>query len=111
MTADVQGLQSRLNRLERENRRIKLFLVAMTAFLGAVFVTGLTVEDPIIGAEAFTLMDKDGKLRAAFALVNSDPTLAFFDNQGTVRAGLSVVQDNPRLVLYDTKGEPIWAAP
>ncbi len=111
MAPDVQDLMHRLERVERENRRIKLGgLVILT--LGAMFMfTGLTVDDPVVGAEAFTLVDDRGEPRAVFALVNAQPTLALFDTQSKVRVELSVVEDSPRLILYGDDGNPIWSAP
>lgn len=111
MVSEVDGLRKRIEKVERENRRMKLLGLVLLAALGVVLVTGLTVEQPVIGAEAFTLVDKDGGLRAVFAMVNSEPTLALFDSTGKVRAGLSVVDNAPRLILYGEDGTPIWAAP
>jgi hypothetical protein len=107
----MESLSSRLARLERENRRLKVGGILVLALLGAVFLTGLSVEDPIIGAEAFTLVDKQGNMRAVFAMINEEPTLAMFDTNGKMRAGLSVVGDLPRLILYGEKGDAVWAAP
>jgi hypothetical protein len=83
----------------------------MVLVLGVLLVTGLTLEDPVIGAEAFTLLDSRGEPRGVFALVNEEPTLAFFDTQGRVRAGVSLVDDAPRIVLYDEEGVAVWSAP
>jgi len=46
-----------------------------------------------------------------FALVNEEPTLAFFDTEGRVRAGVSLVENAPRIVLYDEGGKAVWIAP
>jgi len=111
MMSELDGLRQRVEKVERQNRRMKLFGLVLLAALGVMLVTGLTVEQPVIGAEAFTLVDKQGELRAVFAMVNSEPTLALFDTAGKVRAGLSVVDNAPRLILYGEDGSPIWAAP
>ena len=111
MAPDVQNLMGRLERVERENRRIKLGGIVILSVCAMFLVTGLTVDDPVVGAEAFTLVDKRGEPRAVFALVNSEPTLALFDTDGKVRAGLSVVENSPRLILYGDDGNPIWSAP
>lgn len=111
MISELDILRKRVEKVERENRRMKLLGLAMLVVLGVVLVTGLTVEQPVVGAEAFTLVDKQGALRAVFGMVNTEPTLALFDSSGRVRAGLSVVDNSPRLVLYGEDGNPIWAAP
>jgi hypothetical protein len=111
MTPEMQSLIGRLEKLERENRRLKGFGLILLAVVGALLLTGLTMKDPVIGAEAFTLLGEGGEPRAVFAMVNSEPTLAFFDNGGRVRAGVSVVNNSPQIVLYDAEGTPIWSAP
>ena len=111
MASDVTALMNRLERVEKENRTIKMVGVVILAAVAGMFLTGLSVEEPVIGAEAFTLLDSQGELRAVFAMVNNEPTLALFDTAGKVRAGLSVVENNPRLILYGDDGNPIWSAP
>lgn len=111
MTAQTNSILERLERLERENRRLKIAGAVLVAFLGLATLTGVATQDPVIGAEAFTLVGETGELRGVFALVNKEPTLALFDTSGKVRAGLSMVDDAPRLVLYGENGDPIWSAP
>ena len=111
MAPDVQDLMGRLERVERENRRIKLAGIVILSVCAMFLVTGLTVDDPVVGAEAFTLVDKRGEPRAVFALVNSEPTLALLDTDGEVISFLSLVDYSPRLILYGDDGNPIWSAP
>jgi hypothetical protein len=107
----IDALNRRLTRLETQNRRLKAAGVILLVLAGVLAVSGLSVREPVIGAEAFTLVDKEGHLRAVFALVNNEPTLAMFDSGGTMRAGLSVVENLPRLILYAEDGSAVWAAP
>jgi hypothetical protein len=111
MTPEMQLVVERLGKLERENRRLKGLGFILLAVVGGLLLMGLTIDDPVIGAEAFTLLDEGGEPRAVFAMVNGEPTLAFFDNGGRVRAGVSVVNNSPQIVLYDPEGKPIWSAP
>lgn len=111
MTPEMARVVDRLERLERENRRLRWGGLFVLGLLGILCVTGLTLDDPVIGAEAFTLLDTRGEPRGVFALVNEEPTLAFFDTQGRVRAGVSLVEDSPRIVLYDEGGNAVWTAP
>ncbi len=111
MVPEVQDLIRRLERVERENRRIKLGGLVILTLCAMFMLTGLTVDDPVVGAEAFTLVDDRGEPHAVFALVNRQPTLALFDSESKVRVELSVVQNSPRLILYGDDGNPIWSAP
>lgn len=109
--ARLEPLLQRVEKLERENRRFRALLLAATVILAGLMVMGLTLGDPIIGAEAFTLVDQGGSLRGMLAMVQNEPTLALFDNEGRMRVGLSVVSDAPQLVLYDAEGNALWTAP
>ncbi|UCG12759.1 MAG: hypothetical protein JSU72_20165 [Deltaproteobacteria bacterium] len=112
MAPETESLSHRLEKVERENRRIKLVGVVVVMLMATLLLTGLSVEDPVIGAEAFTLVDGQGEMRAVFAMVNDEPTLALFDSEGKVRAGIMVAENSPRLILYAEDGKtPIWSAP
>jgi hypothetical protein len=111
MTPDMNAVVERLERLERENRRLKVLGLILVAAVSLAVLTGVTTKEPVIGAEAFTLVGNQGQLRGVFALVNQEPTLALFDSTGKVRAGLSIAENAPRLILYGDNGAPIWSAP
>jgi hypothetical protein len=111
MTPEVDILNRRLDRLERENKRWRIVGLAGLAAAALLVLTGVTVKEPMIGAEAFTLLGKQGELRAVFAMVKDEPTLALFDSGGRVRAGLSLLQNSPQLILYGEDGKPVWKAP
>jgi hypothetical protein len=111
MTPELETLTRRLDRLERENRRWKILGIAGAAVAAFLMLTGVTVKEPMIGAEAFTLLGKQGELRAVFAMVKDEPTLALFDSGGRVRAGLSLLENSPQLILYGEDGKPVWKAP
>jgi hypothetical protein len=107
----LDSLNLRLTRLEKENRCLKAAGLVLLVLAGVFVVSGLSVQEPVIGAEAFTLVDKEGSLRAVFAMINGEPTLAMFDSGGGMRAGLSVVENLPRLILYGEDGNAVWTAP
>jgi hypothetical protein len=111
VSSRIDALSARLTRLERENRRLRAAGMILLVLAGVLAVSGLSVQEPVIGAEAFTLVDKGGSLRAVFAMINNEPTLAMFDSGGGMRAGLSVVDDAPRLILYGKDGSAVWTAP
>jgi hypothetical protein len=111
MNAEMILLARRVDRLERENRRWRMLGVVGLTVLAVLSLTGLTVKDPMVGAQAFTLVNSEGQIRAVFAMVENEPTLAFFDNGRKVRAGLSLVGNAPKLILYGEDGNPIWQAP
>jgi hypothetical protein len=116
------GLEERMQRLEQENRRLKLMGGAVMLLLGVGVVLGFApAPNPQeIKAEKFVMVDQDGNSRAVLgmegknaALVMSDPTgkrllflvskpdgrssLDFFDVNGTPRLELALARTGPVL--------------
>lgn len=63
--------------------------------------------DPVVRAERFELVGKDGKPQATL-LVNKmgEPELAMYDGAGERRAMLTVTTCGPAVVLFDGDGKP-----
>jgi hypothetical protein len=109
MTNEQGAIEERLEKLERQNRRMKL------AGLGAVVIAGAFVlmgqasgprTPPEVRAKSFVLMDANGETRARLYMSAKAPMLELFDANGKPRAGLGVTSDGPELDLYDAKGNP-----
>ena len=115
-------LHARMERLERENKRLKLIGGAVLLLFGVCLMLGFAPADnpQEIKAERFLVIDKDGKTRAVLgmdrnnaALLMSDPTgrrllsvkfapdgvsaLVFFDSNGTPRLELALTRTGPVL--------------
>ena len=105
-------LVQRLDRLERENRRLKRvgFLVAI-GIAAAVLMGQARTAGRVVEAEKFLLRDPSGKPRAQLA-VRADGTsgLALYARDGKPRAGLTVGADgsaSPRLNDRDEKNRAV----
>jgi len=102
-------LLKRLDRLERDNQRLKLACVLIVMGLCAVGVMaqvsrlGRSVE-----AERFNLIDGQGNLRAALAMgPDGSARLSFHDADApTARVMLGLNQGNPSLTFADSVGRP-----
>ena len=69
-----------LQRLERENRRLKVLVVMTLVLLAASGITAqLSRPAARIDAQAFTLTDESGSVRAELRHVKDFPTLSFID--------------------------------
>ena len=122
----LEALRQRMDRIERENRRLKvgggllLAGLALLTLLGAGMATNKTLE-----AESFIVKDSSGKVRAVLGTTDpyNAPGLVMYDQEGhanillhltgdgdpgfwlyekdKVRATLNAVGDRVHLQLYD----------
>ena len=104
-TPDLQAVLEPLEKLERQNRRLKRAgLLALTA-VGALLLMGqATPKSRTIEAEKFVLKDSAGKTRAVLSMILDEPGLAIYDEKGIKRADLFVTPNGPGLALYNEAG-------
>ena len=97
-------LNHRIDRLERENRRMKRFGLAVLVVVGLVVSLGQATPPPeVVRAEKFVLVDQNGKQRATLGIENGGPALVLGDTRGRGVVQLQVPQipDKPSLYLRD----------
>ncbi len=106
----TEGLACRLERMERENRRLKRVGVAVLAALAAVVL--MAQANPpkvakVIEAERFVLQDAAGKVRGELSVLpGGQAGLGLYDQNANLRAMLSLWRDGrPSLELYDENGK------
>jgi len=108
----METLARRLDRMERENRRIRQAGVVAVAVIVAVGLMGHVAGEKVVEAEWFVLLDSSGQPRAVLAVAKGGSGLYLYDNKGKLRAGLvGGVADETGLSLYDKAGKVIWSAP
>ena len=115
-------LESRLSKVEQDNRRLKLTVGALLLALAAVPLIGAVMPQEIpdlITAREFRVVDENGTERAymrdtGFWYSDEDGTLRFAMNE----LGLSVRDENGNLRVmmtdvgigyYDENGTPVWS--
>jgi|SRR5215472_4050826 len=91
-------INARLEKLERENRRMKKTGTVGIVFASVLFISGQAKTDKVVEANEFRLMDSAGKVRALLSMIPSGPELSFYDDHGTVVANISTTPD-PALYL------------
>ena len=109
----VDALARRVDRLERENQRLKGAGAAVVLGIVAVFLMGQAAPNtPTIEAQRFVLKDKGGKIRAVLGEGSAaEPLgLVLYDKNQKLRAalGLRVDDSSPILQLVDER-VPGWA--
>lgn len=102
-------LSSRLDRLERENRRWRRIVVGvggLAATLGLVAMA--TPVCDVITAERLVLRDTSGRQRFTIDAYNQEtPTITWSDKSGRTMARLALENDGlARITYYDAQGKP-----
>lgn len=106
----MKTLAQRLDRVERENRRLKRGGAVVLAVVAAVVLMGQATGDKVakvLEAESFVVRDSKGALRAILGVWEDDEVrLLLPDRNGKSRAILAVKPDgSPYLGLYDKDGK------
>jgi hypothetical protein len=109
---DALAIEERLNRLEKENKRLRLLALGVVVLAGGSLLlaaaTGVRalVARPgrIVEAEGFVLRDASGKTRAALVMTAAWPGLALDDASGKPGAALQDLAGGPSLTLQDSQG-------
>jgi hypothetical protein len=106
MEPKTVDILERLERLEKQNRRLKsaaaLFMIFTSSLvlMSAAGHKGRTIE-----ARQIVLKDDEGNTRAILGMRSAGPGLTLYDANGDkVQALLAVLQTGPVLGLYDASG-------
>jgi len=94
----------RLEKLERQNRQMKLAGAVALVLAASVVLMGQVPVTRTVEANQFILKDGDGKVRADLAVNANGAGLTLYDPSGKVRAMLTVTPAGPGLSLHDAKG-------
>ena len=132
-------VSERLERLERENRRIKSVGLAASLLAVCTLIMGQTHSPRTLEAEKFVLRDATGRMRADLSMLpyeigpslslydadgksrveltamkaadTNQSSLIFRDEKGKTRAAFGMLADRSGLTLSDADGKAIWSAP
>ena len=106
MSYDLVEIAGRVQRLERDNRRLRLAAGCLVALVVAVPLVGavLPVQVPeVIEARSFRVLDEQGKVRVALRAADGwTDGLAFYDEQR--KGKLSAFLGSDLLAFYDEQG-------
>jgi hypothetical protein len=98
------GFAERLTRLERENRRLKLYAGIAVLALAGLALIGPTPGSNENRAERFLLSDAAGKTRASLGMTAEGPELSFLDENNRSRTTIGATSDGARFRLFDAQG-------
>ncbi len=89
MMSEATLLESRVSKIEQDNRRLKLTVGALLLVLTGAACAGAMMPEQIpelIQAREFRAIDENGNARA----VMNDFSIDYFDENGTLRAGMTL---------------------
>jgi hypothetical protein len=86
--ATLDDLTRRLERLERQNRGLKLGVLGAVAAACALVVVGAVPSQRVVEAEKFVLRDDAGRERAVLEMANDKPALRLYDAAGKKRTSI-----------------------
>ncbi len=108
----METLAQRLDRVERQNRRLKRWGALALAVIATVMLMGQATGSKIakvVEAEKFVLRNNSGTIRAMLSVRenHSLANLAFFDEAGSIRIALGAGGDGPSSFFgfYDQGGK------
>ena len=105
--AEQVSLSKRLDRLERENRRLKVFgSVALVAVAGALCMGLTAAPSKKLEAEVIVVKGPHGKAQMILGVGEEGPALTLVDKDGKLRVNIDVSSDGPGLDLLDAKESP-----
>jgi len=99
-------LESRLSKVEQDNRRLKLALGALLLVLAAVPLIGAVMPEQVqdvIQARKFEVIDENGTRRAGLNATG----IGFTDESNNIRAGMNA----DGIAYFDESGNVVWCAP
>ena len=106
-TACLDTVIARLEKIERQHRRLKLARTCLLTLASSLLLMGAFASPSrTIKAEHCALLDSRGKVRARLRTIGDSAVLSFHDQHGLMRASLTVGSDGfPGLVFHDQHGE------
>jgi hypothetical protein len=102
---DLENVVRRLERLEKQNRRLKCLGLALAACCAlGLLAAAQPARDKTGDFEQLVLRDKSGKQRAAFDMGKEGPNLRFLDDDGKDYASIGTAKGGMYLRLNNREG-------
>ena len=101
-----QSLARRIERLERQNRRLRIG-GAIAALAGAAALcVGASAPRKTVESDLLVFKDAKGTTRMIVGMADDGPAITMLDDKGKLRANLGVTEKGPSLDLLDETETP-----
>lgn len=102
---ELDVIRKRLEKVEKENRRLKRFGLGFLLLVAAAVTMGQARPNRTSEAEEFVVKDPQGHVRATLGFSLGAPMLVLYDKAGTMKASLMVGANGiPGFSLFDAAG-------
>src|SRR5215510_5290231 len=98
-------VNARLERLEKENRRMKKIGIVAIVFASVLFISGQAKTNKVIEANEFRLLDASGKKRATLDVFRGQPELFIRSLNRESDILLGTDTSNPFLIMKPLTGK------
>jgi hypothetical protein len=105
MGSDIDLVSNAIERLQRENLRLKRIGICLLVLIGAAFVMGESASTKKVEAEAFVLKDSDGIVRAKLDTRGGSTEFLFYNRAGQSRVAIKSDEGGESLEMTDDSGE------
>ena len=100
---EIEVIKTRLETVERQNRKIKLFGIVAILVIGSFFIMGqTTLRNRVIEAEKFVLVDSKGQTRAILKEENGSVSFFLSDAEQKRRIGLMITSETSGIHFSDS---------
>jgi hypothetical protein len=103
--SNPEELWLRVEKLERQNKRIKQIGILLLVLAGSIFVMGQARAVRSIESTKFVLKNAKGKKRAELGFRLDGPELAFYDDKEKTLLSIGLLEDGPSLLVWDSQGK------
>jgi len=104
---DPKSFSNRLEKLERENRRLKVLgSVVLLGAAGALCMGLTAAPSKKLEAETIVIKDARGKTQAILSSGDEGPAFTLMDQNGKLRVNIDVSHEGPGLDLLDGTENP-----
>jgi len=105
MPSSVDLLSDAVQRLERENLRLKRIGISLLVVIGATLVMGQSPSTRTVEAETFVLRGSDGNVKAKLGTKNGSTEFVFYSDAGQSGVAIKSDADGEVLEMRDDSGE------
>ncbi len=108
-TPNLEAIVRRMERLERQNHRLKRIGLCLLVITGATFWMGQARAPRIQEATKFVLKDVKGRNRAELGMHPEGAALVFLDSAGNSALSVGIHEEGPGMILLDSRERRIAA--